>query len=48
MEVVLYNTIICWFEENIEHYGSIDNEDWIINVCTKTGLTVEEYKKIML
>ena len=48
METLLYNAIICWFDENIENYGTIDNEDWIVHVCTEIGLKVDEYKKIML
>lgn len=47
METLLYNTIICWFNEALEDWGTIDNEDWIHHVCEEIGITETEYKIIM-
>ena len=47
MEVLLYNAILCWFEENLEDWESTDNPDWIEHVCDEIGITEEEYKRIM-
>lgn len=44
---VLFDAIICWFEEAFEDWGSIDDPDWIEHVCEGIGITEEEYRKIM-
>ena len=46
-EVLLYNAILCWFEEALEDWGDIDNPDWIEHVCNEIDITEEEYKRIM-
>lgn len=44
---VLFDAILCWFEESFEDWGSIDDPDWIEHVCEGIGITEEEYRKIM-
>lgn len=47
METALYNAIIKWFDDSLEDWKSIDNEEWIHYVCKEIGITRDEYKRIM-
>ena len=47
METALYNAIIKWFDDSLEDWNTIDNEEWIDYVCEEIGITRDEYKRIM-
>lgn len=46
MESLLFNAIIKWFDDN-GNYKRIDDIEWINYVCEETGMTVDQYKKLM-
>lgn len=46
MESLLFNAIIKWFDDN-GNYKGIDDIEWINYVCEETGMTVDQYKKLM-
>ena len=48
LETLLYNAILCWYENSFTEYNGLDDEDFINKVCGETGLSVEEYHKLML
>lgn len=46
MESLLFNAIIKWFDDN-GNYKGIDDIEWINYVCEETGMTVDQYNKLM-
>lgn len=46
-DAALYNAIISWFDDSLEEWRAIDDEDWIHYVCKRLGITQAEYKAIM-
>lgn len=44
---VLYNAIICWYNDALEEYSGLDDENFMHRVCKETGLTIAEYKHLM-
>lgn len=47
LETLLYNAILSWYDDSLTEYHGLDDEDFINRVCGMTGLSVEEYKKLM-
>ena len=48
MEKMLYNAIILLFDENINEYNGLDDEEFIDKICSEIGMTEEEYRKLVL
>lgn len=48
LETIIFNAIIGWYDNSLTDYKGIDDEGFIRKVCETTGLTTDEYKKIML
>lgn len=46
LKSMLYNTIICWYDDILEEYD-LTEEDFINRVCEKIGLKKEEYEDLM-
>ena len=44
---MLYNAIICWYDDALEEYSGLDDENFMHRVCKETGLTRAEYKDLM-
>lgn len=47
LETLLFNTIVAWYDESQYAYSGLDDEEFIDNVCDRTGITKEEYHHIM-
>jgi len=48
LQTILYNAILCLYDDSMASYHGIDDEAFIQHVCERTGLTEEEYGNIML
>ena len=48
MKTMLYNAIILLFDENINEYNGLDDEEFIDKICSEVGMTKIEYKNLML
>lgn len=44
----LFNAIIGWYDDSLEEYHGLEDEDWIERVCDRTGMSREEYMDIVL
>ena len=44
---MLYNAIICWYDDVLEEYSGLDDENFMHRVCKETRLTRAEYKDLM-
>ena len=44
----LYNAIIAWYDDSLEDYHGLEDENWIERVCDRTGMSREEYIDIIL
>ena len=47
-ENIINNAITVWLSEAIDDWESLDNPEWIEHVCNETGLTEEDYRRIIL
>lgn len=47
LEILLYNAIISLYDNSLEEYKGIDDEDFINMVCKSTGMTITEYENLM-
>ena len=47
LEILLYNAIISLYDNSLEEYKGIDDEDFINMVCKSTGMTRTEYENLM-
>lgn len=48
LKTLLYNAILSWYDDSMTEYHGLDDEDFINRVCDYIGLSVEEYKNLML
>lgn len=48
MEQYLYNAILAWYDDSLTEYHGLDDQDWIDRVCERTGMSEEEYRKLLL
>lgn len=48
IETLLYNAILSWYEDFKTLYDGLNDENFINKVCGSTGLSIEEYKNLML
>ena len=46
-KTMLYNAILCWYDESLEEYSGIDDENFIRKVCKEIFITKEEYSELM-
>lgn len=46
-EKMLYNAIILLFDENINEYNGLDDEEFVNKVCSDIGMSEDEYKELM-
>lgn len=44
---LLYNAIMGWYDNSLESYNGLDDEDFISLVCDCTGMNADEYRKVM-
>ena len=44
----LFNAIIEWYDDSLEEYHGLEDEEWIKRVCDRTGMSKEEYMDIVL
>lgn len=44
----LYNAIVGWYDDLLEEYNGLDDENFIHRVCKETGITKAEYNELML
>ena len=47
LESMLYNAILCWYDDALEEYNGLDDENFVHRVCKKTGLTRAEYEDLI-
>ena len=47
-EILLYNAILSWYDDNINTYYGLDDPDFIDMVCGKLGLSLDEYFCLVL
>lgn len=46
-DMLLYNAIIAWYGDSLEEYHGFDDKEFINRVCDRTGMTEDEYTKLM-
>ena len=47
-EILLYNAILAWYDDNINTYYGLDDPDFIDRVCDRLGLSLDEYFCLVL
>ena len=47
LTIMLYNVILCWYDESLEEYSGLSDEEFIRKVCDEVGMTREEYYDLM-
>ena len=47
-EILLYNAILAWYDDNINTYYGLDDPDFIDMVCGRLGLSLDEYFCLVL
>lgn len=44
---LLYNAIVGWYDDSLEEYKGLNDEEFIHHVCKTIGITEADYKEIM-
>ena len=47
LKTKLYNAIINWYDDSMEHYKGIDDDDFIQKVCENLQITKDQYMELM-
>jgi len=47
LEKMLFNAIIGWYDDAMESYHGLEDENFVERVCELTGMSEEEYFKLM-
>lgn len=47
LETMLYNAILAWYDDSVNEYHGLDDEEFAERVCRLTGLSGKEYKNLI-
>jgi len=48
LESMLFNAVIAWYDDSLTEYHGLDDRKFVERVCSLTGMTEEEYQRIIL
>lgn len=48
LENLLYNAILAWYDDSMESFHGLDDEDFVNRVCGQTGMSEEDYRELVL
>lgn len=48
LENLLYNAILAWYDDSMESFHGLDDENFINRVCERTDMPEEDYRELIL